>query len=46
MKKATGKTLAIAATSIVLVVGVGAQPAVAFKLGTHRLSLAENIQVY
>jgi len=35
MKKATGKTLAIAATSIVLVVGVGAQPALAFQLDIH-----------
>jgi hypothetical protein len=35
MKKVPGKTLAIAATSIALVVGVGAQPALAFQLDIH-----------
>ena len=35
MKKVPGKSLAVAATSIALVVGVGAQPALAFQLDIH-----------
>jgi len=35
MKKVPGKTLAIAATSMALVVGLGAQPALAFQLDIH-----------